>query len=1142
MMKPLPYEPSSSLLGDGILKTSSQDHSAISSTEVGADVNPYSNWDEYGIRYQAEHLYKAELFDELYDLNLDKKWFEMQINFDPIRQTLANSLDWALLATESDEEGLSVLLVLVFMRATINSLTSRVPPAVLDLYADLGISLQAGAYATMQSDPLNSADALSSLAIRQGKQNNLTTAYATLMNAENRAQTIDDPIKASYALARIGMSAITIKATDIYERIAKNIWAILSKQKRDIVAMVNEFKLMDQPDYLFSLVEWERRQSLDFPDIVKDEHFNKYNPLPFLIQLACEKEDEPLLDALYARALQLIGMTSSTFIRGNDSTVFMSEGAILAALVDSGQEALAFEYIEEFQKTSNQDTRLLYETLSMVAGQKGNKDLIERAATAEKGPGTYLLLSGAFGLLPNYPNEAQIIWRKWVKNHSRFERLLLRLFPSAVIGLLPYPDLWDLAKLETLIGKKSNLKRIMSGWLNLYNRLAQMPRFFKPDDIDDAEFAVNLAKLGHHDRARIMAMRIRDDEKQAKALGEVIRFALDSADVEVALKSAEAIRDPLIRGKRLNIIAENLRGLSPDRGRVLIKQFDRYRDFLNEDEYLIQSPFFLVLTHHVALGCSLSVVMELINTRVSARVARSILPVLADVAVESKDLNEVQWVMDLLRKRSFRRIWWEKLIQRPLMNLLSPSHKEGTPEYAPILAMLGWTLDKEMERVVHIKAIARLAKVIGDTSESRKGPLSEEKGMKLAWESFRQAENQTRHLLPKWSQGWTIAALAEAARHLGSLKTIRRLHRKTIQLHPLKGTRDEALVQIALGLAESGEIFKRDRLYIPPAVFFIEHNYFKAQALIELSEITRSIYKRKGSLSKDLDQDALNFYADQYLQFAFEALGFSEVSYSSKDSDLSSLIGKFKSDYASLQSSMSVWQKVELLVMRFIVDGNREEWGIITAIANLFRKRHPPSIETTELAQHAMENTLVVLGSIGLTKDIMRIIKDLPETPYRSAIIATAAKELARVGHISLAQMLYEDTDNPRASTLITAGIACGLSENYPDRAERLLRMRVLPKFLDEGYSEETLKRTADAVLLLPESVRRNILCEILWTIRLRSRQDAMRVLAAFFPVAVTFLNRNQRLWILKQILEKESWWSAKPLLNNDEKSLPGTL
>lgn len=1068
-------------------------------------MNTYTGWDEYGWRHQAEHLFAAELYTELYDLTLDREWLVAQRAFDPSHQAYAESLDWALQAAETDKDGLPVLLALTLLRATLASLANRMSSAILEIMARLGLTGQAEATLALQTDPLSKCEALCRLVRLAGPGANGTRAAEMLLEAEALTTTVTNRRTQTHMLALIAVAAQEVDAPDIFSRAIAGVRAAYTNHDWTATHVAREFDLLEQPDYLLALAAWDRQEGE--PKQTGVSPSDRYAALARLVPVAVARRDQAVLKAIVATAdpLQATNRGLSAYhVTG-----------IVAALAANGADDKAMALIAAWhganQRYRMYDPQPLLEALARGAGERGDVKTIEKAANlaqtylrtqtasapawekwlsrlreaGQRALGmsqvthTKIQLAGLEGLATNYPQQAQEFWERirgeagWLWRLFAPDQALMQ--PVLAIDPSPQP-----------IGSKKPAPVAVPRSVAAGLALARWDPDVDDRDLNLADYAEILAWLGELDRALAATDEISDADKRAWAQAEIVTAALARNEFEVALGVAAKITRPGARHRALNAIAEALAETPRERARGLLQQLTGETGVLAEEEVLAQTVLFPVLMGELARATSVSHVLAVVRDTFGPTAIPAALPALSEAAVVRKDVAGARQLLAQIEvvgvKRTRREILAEKLPAPP-----------------------GWTQEKERKRVRQIEVIAALAEQWGMAAARQADPALARQWAALAAAAFDLARQQARQLLPLAARGWPVAALARVARRLRDSKTLKDLHKQAAGLggaYDAQGVRDEALVQVAVGLTKTGDYLQRETLFQPPAIADIRHKHYRAQALAEMSEVVRTAPPQKRVFQAGLNRDDLQYFADRLLDQAREALGLSRSRF------LTGLTG-FKQ-----RSSLAI--------------GGREDGPATTqAMETSPLDTSNRSPVTYQSARPALVAIVGVFARTGRSDDVVQIAEEAPAPGHKPAVVAAAVKALAQAGEVDRAQRLWQRLSSGQERALAAAGLASVLANEDPVQAEQLTQAEVLPRLWDGTHMKIALTAVGETAVHLPPPARLRLIHAVLRASRLRNRRDTLTAMATLIPAAVTLMAGAQRRNVVEKIVEMETWWGA---------------
>lgn len=1063
-------------------------------------MNPYAGWDEYGLQHQAEHLFAAELYAELYDLTLDQGWLAAQRVFDASRQTYVASLDWALQAAEIDKGSLPVLLVLTLLRATIASLASRMPVAAIEVMARLGLGKQAEATLAMQTDPLLKCEALCRLARMAGSETHGTRAYEMLLQAETATTTVTNPRIQTHMLALIATAARAVEAADIFQRASTGIRATYTNQDWLVTQIAREFDLLNQSDYLLLLAAWDREEGSQQQSGLSLS--NKYAALSRLLPVVVTKRDRVMLKAIVAAANPLLETNRglSPYDITEMVTVLAEVGAVDKAM------SLINTWHEANERYRMYDTQPLLEAMARGAGERGDVKSIEKAAdlaqtylqtkttsspawekwlsrlraVGQRALGikevarTQIRLAGVEGLAADHPQQAQALWEQIRGDAGWLQRLL---DPNQAL----MQTILDIESSHPQTGSKETTPLELPRSLAAGLMLARWQPDVNERDKDLADYAEILARLGEAERALATVAEISEVDKQASALAEIVKATLARNEIESALHAAAEITKEDTRQWALNMIAETLLAMPHEQARNVLQQLAEKTDVLTE-EALVQTTSFPVLMGELASATSIPHTLSMVRGTFGSAAILAVLPALGEIAVIQEDVAAARQVLAQIEvvgiKRTRSEILAEKLPAPP-----------------------GWTQKKERERLQQIETVAALARQWGTAATRQNKPALAREWMAIATAAFDLARQQARQLLPLAARGWPVVALAGAARQLRDGKRLKALQKQAAALggvYEAQGVRDEALVHVAVGLTETGDYLQREMLFQPPAVTDIHHKHYRAQALAEMSEVVRAAPPQKRLFRAGLDREDLQYFADRLLDQAHQVLGIEGLR----------LLGGFTGfkQRPSLGIGGREIEPSTTQSMKASPFDNSEQWPI-----------------TYRSARHALVAIVGVFVRAGRSNDVVQIATAAPAPGHKPAVVAV--KALARSGEVDKARQLLQSLSAEPDRVLAVANLAAALARTEPVQAEQLTQSEVLPRLWDETHIEMALIAIGETAVNLPPPARLRLIHEVLRVSRTRNRVDVLAVLATLIPAVATLMDGTQRRNMIEKMVETETWW-----------------
>ena len=827
-------------------------------------INSYVKLDEYGLRHMGEHLYRLgpEYYSRLYELTISRGWHDAQREFDSSFQTYSGSLDWAFKAAESDQKGLAILPVISLLQATIRSYAGNIPHEAVILLSQLENYQQAQAYAEVQAEALAKCERLTKLAVSAWKEKKIDQAQKVLKQAEAIALSDPNLRTRAQALGLVAGSAHQIDYLAIYEMDIQFLKEILASQVWPFAQALRKYDLLNQPDYILAVLEWDRTNKMRLLGIGGWLHDES---LPTIAGVAAAKKDRPLLDKIIAQHKFSISISNDL------ASAMTKEGCLEAAM------EIIFA-----QRQRGLDTLIIRESMARAAGEVGDIDTIEyiaqitlsppedekmrvanerdldervdelkdwfaiKAESALKRAGggvlgiswerMVIMLAGVEGLLEHHPDKGRILWDRLESESNRVGKAVAREVKSLLFT--------DSGSPHT---KGDRSPRLLPMLLNAGSRVAGW-KFWDMEGTGTDEMLAELVEIkvqaGDIQGALSELERITDPSNCNEALLSLVKGTCQLGQFEEACNLVKKIKSPGPRKIALEEITKSLVVADPEQARTIIPRIFSLAHYIAEEEQINHCVQYAALVRSFSEDWD---VTDTINwmQKVGLELNLSALVSLSQAAAKQKDI------------RSAKRIFTE--IESRLSFL---QQKNILPTRFTTTFLQGASSQ--------IQPVDQLAEIVECWSTIVEEPNS-------PWlELARRVYALTRAWVDKnkMAQMWSWPALARAACNLKDRDVLLTMFKQMRKVAgPGNIAVDRALAKIAVGLTRTGDYLKPGNSIYPPAVEAIHWKYFKAQALAEMSEIVRMTLPRDGLFGKGLRSDEIDIRANALLHQSKVLLG-----------------------------------------------------------------------------------------------------------------------------------------------------------------------------------------------------------------------------------------------------------------------------
>jgi hypothetical protein len=811
--------------------------------------NLYAKLDEYGLRHMGEHLYRlgVEYYPQLYKLATARGWHDAQRDFDPSYQTYSNSLDWAFRAARTDKNGLAVLPVVSLLQATVRTLASNVPNEAVVLLSQLENFPQAQAYAEMQTEALAKCERLTKLAISASKEKVFDRAQEAFEKAEATAIEEQNIRTKAQALGLVAECARQIKDQTNYERNIRRLNEILISQPWPFAQNLRKYNLLDQPDYVLSVLEWDRTNRRD-PFIsagwLRDES------IPVIAGVAAAKKDRSLLD-------KIISQNKYSILISND---------LAAAITKAGCLTDAMEIVFAHHQRGL-DSLTIREAMARAAGETGDIDAIEyivqvkipspdaeeiesdykkdlderiddfkdwfaeKAERALKRAGGSVLgidweqmvitLAGVEGLLECDPQKGRVLWERLKRKSNRLGKTVASEFEELLFS-----------QSSSAHGQSDRSARLLPKLLNIGTRVAG----WKIWDMEGTGTEGMLAELieikvqaGDIQGALSDLERIEAPGDYHEALISLVKGTCRQGQFKEACSLVEKIKHPAYRKAALEEIVKSLIMAGPEQVRTTLPRIFTLARYISDEERINHSTQYASLVRSFSGDQPASDTITWMR-KIGSDINLSALVSLSQVAAKRKDIRSAKTILAEVENQL------SLLQQRNILPASFPAtflHGENTP----------------VQPVDQLAEIVACWTTIVEDSDSQ----------------WLDSARQVYALMNMWVnknkmvEMWCWPALSRAICDLQDRDALlKMLNQMRKAAGPGNVAVDRALVKIAIGLTRTGDYLKPGKNIYPPAVEAIHWKYYKALALAEMAEVVRITPPREGLFGKGLRNDEID--------------------------------------------------------------------------------------------------------------------------------------------------------------------------------------------------------------------------------------------------------------------------------------------
>ena len=821
--------------------------------------NSYAKLDEYGLRHMGEHLYRLgkKYYSHLYELTTSRGWYGAQRDFDASFQTYTNNLDWTFKAAESDQKGLAILPIISLLQATTRSYAGNTPHEAIILLSQLENYQQAQAYAEVQANALAKCETLAKLAISAWKEKKIDQAQKTLEQAETIALSDPNLRTRAQALGLVAGSACQIDHLTIYERDIQLLKGILNSQSWSFVQDLHKYDLLNQPDYVLAVLEWDRTNELGLLE------WSHNKSLPTIAGVAATKKNFSLLE-------KIISKHKFSFSISNDLAAAMTKGDCLETAMK----------IVLAQHRIGYDTLSIREAMAKATGEIGDIDTIEYIAQmslplpenkrkrslsvldldehvdefkdwfADKtgnalkrvGGGVLgiswermaILLAGVEGLLEHHPDKARILWDRLERESNRVGKAVAREVKSLLFTDSNLPRT-----------KRDHSPRLLPMLINAGSRAAGWKIWDMEGTRTDkmlAEIIEIKVQAGDIQGALSELKRIKDPSSCNEALLSLVKGTCLLGQFEKACSLTEKIKHSNSRKIALEEITRSVAHASIKQTRTTIPRIFSLAHYIAEEEQINRSVLCATLIQSFFESWTAAKTITWMQ-EVGLEINLSALVSLSQIAAKQKDIQSAKKILAEIESRL------SLLQQKNILPASVPSLEKGFFQIHPV---------------------DRLAEIVEAWSTLVEAPNS--RWLELARRTYAMTEAWTDK--NKGVQMWCWPALARAASNLkdrNALLTMLAQVRKVAGQYNVSA--DRALVEIAVGLTRTGDYLKPSKKTYHPAVEVIHWKYFKAQALAEMSEVIRTTPPREGLFDKGLRRDEIDIRVNSLLHRSKELLG-----------------------------------------------------------------------------------------------------------------------------------------------------------------------------------------------------------------------------------------------------------------------------
>jgi hypothetical protein len=876
---------------------------------------------------------------------------------------------------------------------------------------------------------------------------------------QDAVQAIRSAYQNRHRLTPIDRRSLKVDALQAFTEARSETW--------DVAKFVRHFNLIDRPDDLLILAEWDYTRSsriLDRPGEM----------LAVLIREANQKKDLQRCQTLIERALSPQG--GRIFTLGIEN-----ENAFIQVLGEIGQTDLAVRLIGEYL-ASDPDALHLREALARGAGVRGDLNAIELAAgpisaAPEKnadlgdrlwrigegikhklkrglvntlGRGDFerlqVYLSGYETLREHHPEKAGILWQRITEEGgSRWQRLA-----------------------QEHIGEQSGESR----QLRFIDRLGAVARWLPSGAEGMAELqsdAVDeLVFVGNFERALEITNQIIDQNTRADALETIAAELIERAQIQAALEITSKIPNSVIRRRILDAAAEASSALQRSQGDRLATQITTYSRQLSEEELLTVSPAYPSLINRYLTSEHLGEALRLIEPLGKAALM-SALPQLAAAAKKQEASSLADHLLRAASNAQPTQGNVHALAVTASLWATMGTGQDGWRERAAQAYRLAKKLHKNspnLHRQPELPHLAKAAAALGDRSEM-------DNWRKLALEGYKNAKQILHFQAPPAFDQTLVVIVARQA-----------------------------------GMGASTEQIYQD-------IQQIQNPYYRALAWAEVSVELEGLASRGGYRPKigELVEMAGDYLIDKFIDKIDDILDASSTSGIESDSwqdEIDSQLG-FRIEAALTNASRflpHVLQQEELSTRLGSI-------GLMPGKTNEFKER--PSRPELSLVK-PLSRIIVLFGHHQRYEDVEKTVK---ATPYRSdlpGVVRTAVSVLIKADEIQRAGAILALLPNRVDKTIPQAILAAHANpESAPKR---------LIDCLDLPWNEEMLNSVVKAASQLQDqAASRQVADKILHRGHLQGRTDLLLGISALSRPGVDLLDENDWPMLVGEIINTETWW-----------------
>lgn len=1041
----------------------------------------FGGLDEYALTHLAAHIYSPgpAHYPKLFKLIQSHMWFAAQAAFDPTRRHYADSLSLGLRAlgerplTEAPDLP-AALVVLALLRATVASLASNLPSSALEALSTLGKQKTAGDYAKLLQNEFERSRSLCSLASAAHRSGDVTRARDLLSQADREIQTMQQPRSRAHALVTIAETAIELEQPELKARYIRQLSQLVEGQNWPVSALARELKMLDQPDYLLALMDWDRREGLRTTHYIDVE---KYSGLPALVKPALARGDKNLLAVIMQK-----------------SGYYLIKDQVVEALASAGAIQDVFRLIDEkCQKTG--ETLSMRESAARGAGQRGDVDTILRAARYSppvmqagqptrdsydswqdrltnglqkglKSVGGRLVgehpdvlsvyLEGMSSLQEEHPEKVPVLVQLIEKDLTRLGRSLsgevqayLKQFGATTGEAVSQP------RTSRLVGG------LLSAGVWLAKKgLGDAAEISLPDALITE--VVWTATQGNLDKALRLLAEIEDSTTHDVATVALVEILVVHKKFQQALELASRIQAEEERKNALElIVSTSFVTLPQEKFSLVLEQVIRLASRLPDDLNLFRSGLIPVLAKSL-VAAGLEEQAQALLASASEIDRLEILTMLAERAAGRQDQVRAEKFLQEL----------EKVLSRPrLLNVEELMYEESAGATRPV------------------RHLAELSAVLSNTGRQMSATINSSAWQALALRTYNLADS---HPLAQIPHTWVW--LAQAAANLGNRETLQRLIKRKEK--PLaSGYAEQARVYLITGLARLGDYLEPEKDRYPPFPAIVtnmvqKHN--QALALAELALVLRQTPPQKRGLFKILTRQDLDVYADSLMKHSLDLLQIS--------------------DHYFTTSQFRPWLKTSQRQL---------------SVPGLYSQRQSqlPSISVMGAYLPQTLRLIEIYCQSGLSQAAERLAGDITQLDDRAEAFSHLIRCLLLAGQGDRAQAMTRELKSDYARWLGWLSYIESYAGTRPDKALEDLLKHILPfLWLDNKY-QKALPRLAVLMTSLPASHHLRAAQSLLYDAGQKDRKTLLQLLVALLPGLAARLDRECVQTMVAKILETETWW-----------------